>query len=160
MSLAQISIIVEDADGDRSSINLGVPLGSLTINQVIEFGQDMCGLVNEITDAKIVGLDVIVAADLPEGLKSVAVAYSEVQKGGLFNFSLENTPYTYSVRVPALKPSLFTGDVINAAQSDVINFISAMVDGETIGGDAVEPCNKFEFDVSAFVEGVKSFRRR
>ena len=159
MALAQISVIVEDADGDRSSVNLGVPLGGLSIAQIVEFGQDMTGLIDDVTDGKIVGLNVIVAADLPEGLKASAVAYSEVQKGALLNFSLDDTPYTYSVRVPAWTPAKFTGDVVNIGAAGVAVLLAAMVDGETIDGDLVAPCTKFEFDVDGYVEGVKSFRR-
>lgn len=159
MALLHIGVSIIDDDGDVSTCVIKVPQGTLTLAEMVEFGQEIATLVDAISDGKITEISLILNLQLPGGLKANPVAFSEVQKGGLFAFSANGTPYRHSVRVPALTPSLFAGNAINTADADVAAFIAAMEDGLDATGTQVQPSNKYEMDIVSLLTAVKSHRR-
>lgn len=159
MALVHVGVKMLDDDGDTSTFAVKVPLGALTLAQITGFAQAWATEIDDMTDGKITGLSVIIGVTLPGGLKADPVQYSEVQKGALLSFSAAGTAYRHSIRIPAVTPSKFTGNVLNSADADVAAVITIMEDGVDIGGVDVLPCDKYENDIVAYIEGVKSFRR-
>lgn len=160
MALFHVGYTIRDDDGDTSTLSIKVPRAALTLAQIEEFAEEMAVLVNEIIDGVIDEIRVIASLALPGGLRTDPVAYCEVQKGALFAFSANGTEYRHSVRVPALKPSLFAGNDVTVAQSDVAAFIAGMEDGLDATGTQVEPSNKAEADLESLISAKKSFRRK
>lgn len=159
MALTLVSLTIRDADGDKDTVAMYIPTGSLDIADFQGFVNTVAPLVDAITDGVIESANITVGATLPGGLNDTPVAGCEVQKGGLFQLSANGTPYTHSVRVPALTPSLFTGDNINLADTAISNFTSVLVSGTTPVSTLVSPSNKYEMDLTSVKAGVKSFRK-
>ena len=158
MSLVHVGFRIADADGDTSSMSVKVPLGSLTLAELVEFAQELAVLVDDSIDGIIQEITIQTSVSLPGGLQASAVAGSEVQKGGLLSFTAADTPYRWSVRVPALTPSKFTGNIVDDQDSDIAALIAAFEAGLDSTGTQVQPCDKYENDLTAYIEGVKSFR--
>lgn len=162
MALYNISYSVLDADGDVATLPIKVKAESHTIAQIQEAAQDLAVLLDTILDGQLTGIAVTLDADLPGGLKASPVAGSENQRGALFSFSLDGSPYRHSVRLPAFKEGMFSGKEVDVLDPDVVAFTTAMTNGITVtagGGATVEPANPFEFEYAALVSAVKSFRK-
>lgn len=160
MALIHISYVVRDADGDKNSMSLCVVRGAHTLANTTTFAQNVATLLDAITDGAIEEINLLFGCELPGGLKADPVAGAEAQIGGLIAFGMDGSDYRYAVRVPAFHLAYFTMKTINLAQAEVEAFTDEMVDGETIGGELFEPCNKFEFDLDSVIEGTKSIRRK
>jgi hypothetical protein len=158
MSLVHVGFRIADADGDTSSMSVKVPLAALTLAELVEFAEELAVLIDDSIDGVIQEITIQTSVDLPGGLQASAVAGSEVQKGGLLSFTAADTPYRWSVRVPAMTPAKFTGNVVDDTDDDIIALIAAFEDGLDATGTTVEPCDKYENDLTAYIEGVKSFR--
>lgn len=87
-----------------------------------------------ITDAQILGVELVVSVPLPGGVKSTPTAGAEVERGALFNFLQEDIKYKFGVLVPAFKKSLIVNGKINLAATAVSTWTALML---AIGGDAV-----------------------
>ena len=159
MALTLVSLGIRDADGDKDTVAMYIPTGSLDIADFQGFVDTVAPLVDAITDGVIESASITVGATLPGGLATDPVAGCEVQKGGLFQLSANGTPYTHSVRIPAMTPSLFSGDAINLSDTPVSNFTSVLVNGTTPNTSLVSPSNKYEMDLTSVKSGVKSFRK-
>lgn len=162
MSLYNISYSILDGDGDVDTVAVKVIAASHTIAQVQEAAQDLAALIDPIIDGKITGIAITLEASLPGGLKASPVAGSENQRGALFSFNLDGSPYRYSVRLPAFKESLFAGKSVDVEDADVDAFVDAMTGGIAVdagGGATVEPANPFEFELASLANAVKSFRK-
>jgi len=160
MALVQIGVIVQDDDGDRSSVNVTVPSGTLTLAAIVEFAQDMAALIDACTDGQIVEIHLVIGVSLPEGLKANPVAYSDVEKGALLSFDVAGTEYRHSIRIPAFVESKFAGKAVDDEDVDVAALIAALEDGITEEAQLVAPSNRFELDLGTYIEGIKSFRRK
>lgn len=158
MSLVHVGFRIADADGDTSSMSVQVPLGALTLAHLVEFAEELAVLIDDSIDGVIQAITVATAVSLPGGLQASPVAGSEVQKGGLLSFVAAGTPYRWSVRVPAMTPAKFTGNLVDDTDSDIAALIAAFEDGLDSSGTTVSPCDKYENDLTAYIEGVKSFR--
>lgn len=96
---------------------------------------------------------------LPGGLKGAAVADSDCEEGGLFNFSANGTDYAFGVRIPALVQGVFAGSDINMVHATVTPFTASMVAGLLVGAVNVNPSNEYENDLTGVLSGKKSFRK-
>lgn len=159
MAIFNCSYSIQDADGDRHSVVIPVPRGTLTLPQITGFMEAQAALIDEVTDGQIVEMRVEVQVAVPSGLKANPVANSEVQKGALFTFGLNGTSYAHSIRVPAFKPSLFAGKEVNTSDTDVTALVDSIVTGLTIASAPVAPSNPFELDITGLTTAKKSFRK-
>lgn len=159
MAVFKCSYVFQDADGTRHSEIVHVPRGVLTLAQITGFMEAQALLIDAVTDAVIVGMEIGVGVTLPVALKDVATAGSECEKGGLFGFVANGTDYKHSVRIPAFKPGLFVANAINQGGAGVQDFIDSMVNGLAAGGATSQPSNPFEADLTGFSYGRKSFRK-
>lgn len=158
MALVHIGFRIVDDDGDTSTMSVKVPQGSLTIAELTEFAEELAVLIDDCIDGAIQQITLAISVSLPGGLQASPVANSEVQRGGLLSFSATGTPYRFSIRVPAFTPSKFAGNTVDDQDSDVTALLLAFTAGLDATGTQVQPCDKYENDLSAYIEGVKSFR--
>jgi len=129
--MAEVSIItfsLRDDAGKRSSVPVYVP-ATATQAQLEALADAIAPELDMVTGAVIEGITISLAHTLPEGLKVVTVADSLNGMGALFSFDAADTPYSYSVFVPAIRPSLVTLGVIDVADADIAAFVTAMHDG-------------------------------
>ena len=126
-----ISYTLEDAKGYRASLPIyGQFDGSTaTLLQIEAYINTMLGYVDRITDAKVVGVQASLVFPVPTtGIKTVAVASSDIQETGLFICALTNLPSkTYSVDVPGIANDELVGDLVNlVAGGDPDDFAVAL----------------------------------
>jgi hypothetical protein len=159
MAIFNCSYSIQDADGDRHSVVIPVPRGTLTLPEITGFMEQQAALLDAVIDGKVVEMRVEVQVAVPAGLKANAVANSEVQKGALFTFDLDGTGYAHSIRIPAFTPALFSGNAVNTADADVTALVNSITTGLTISGTPVAPSNPFEFDIEGLSSAKKSFRK-
>lgn len=160
MSLVHVGYRVRDADGDTSTFGVKLPLGILTMAELIGFAEQFAAKVDAVIDGVIDSITVSVSVALPGGLATVPEDYCEVQKGALFSFACADTAYRHSLRVPAFCEAKFSGNEVNTGDAQVIAFRAGLITGESVGGTMVEPCDKYENDLESLIEAVKSFRRK
>ena len=160
MALVQISYVIQDADGDKSALNIGIPSGTLTLAEIVGFAEDFAVLLDAVTDGLIAEMHLVIGIDVPEACKDNPVALSEVQFGGLLSFTVDGSDYRYSARIPAMQSDMFVGDIVDKTEEHVLALITAFEDGIIQGATPVEPCNRYELDLVTYIEGIKSFRRK
>lgn len=159
MSLVLFSVQVQDDDGDVDTIPVYMQQGAKTLADLTAFADELALAVDGLTDGQVTGISITINKSLPAGLASAPVANSEVQKGGLFKFKATGTPYTHSVRIPAMNPNLFVGDNVDETDTNVIAFLNLMIVGITPYSILCNPSNKYEMDLASHVVAVKSFRK-
>jgi len=124
---AHVSFRVLDALGVIAS--LPIPFtqdDTVTLADLATFVNTLAPLVDGVTDAEIVGIDIVLTDPLPGGLKTAPVAGSEVERVGLFNFSQNAIKYKYGIPIPALKQTLIVNGRINLAASAVTAFVAGV----------------------------------
>ena len=89
--------------------------------------------LDAVTDGQIVSTEIVLGMVLPGGLKSAPVASSEVEKGGLFNFSQVGSPYKFGSLVPAMKATLIVNGKINLTAAAVTTWLANFT---AVGGTA------------------------
>jgi len=159
MAIAIVSIQLQDADGDTKSIPVHLPRGTLTLANFQAFATAFAPLLDAVTAAKINEMTITLPLTLPAGLKTDAVADSEVERGALFNCEAANTTYSHGVFIPAWKSALFTGDEVDLAGTGVAAFRDAFVTGLTDGATPLPPSDKYENDLTALNKATKRFRK-
>jgi hypothetical protein len=111
--------------------------------------------LDAVTDGQIVAASLVYSIPLPGGLKSSPVAGSEVERGGLFNFSQDGIKYKFGVLVPAFKTSLIVNGKINLAATAVSTFLAIWT---AIGGDLV-PVSTAGRLLEVFKDALVVFRK-
>lgn len=147
-----IEFSFRDNDGARSTCEVLIP-GSTTPANVITFATALRPLVAALSDAVIVGMNVILGYyenAIP------TIPSSDVENKGLFSFNAANG-IRGSIAVPSILESVLLGNNkdIDQAQADVSAFIDAM----TLGLSAVQPCNASGADLVGVREAYKQNRK-
>ncbi len=158
MSLVHVGYRIADADGDTSSMSIKIPLGTLTLAELVEYAEEMAVLIDDCIDGVIQEITIQTSVSLPGGLQASPIAGCEVQKGALLSFVAAGTPYRFSVRVPAFTPAMFVANAVDGTDDDVIALLAGFTAGLDATGTQVQPCDKYENDLTSYLEGVKSFR--
>lgn len=159
MAISLISWTIRDADGDKDTVTMYFDGTGKDIADYQSYVTVVTPLIEAVVDGVIESASVSVGVTLPGGGKTDPVAGSEVQKGGLLQFSATGTPYTHSIRIPSMKPSLFSGDSVVTGTPPVSTLVTAIVDGDSTSGTLVNPTNKYAMDISGLKAGAKSFRK-
>ena len=159
MGLILVSFTIRDADGDKTAMPVYIPDTGLVHADVAGFADDYAALLDDCVEGVIDSINITYQHTLPGGLDSTPVANSEVQKGGLIKFGVADTPYTWSMRIPAIIPGKFVADAVDLTDADVLALITAMTAGLTPVATLVSPSNRYELDLDSTLTGVKSFRK-
>lgn len=155
------SLTMRDADANKANVVVPFNESGMALADIVEGGQLLVGLVDPITGCVIESVGLSLAIAMPgAGEKTDPVAGSNVQEGANFGFSVTGSDYKYTIRVPGLLESLFTGKAVDTLDVDVAAFVDAMVDGYATTGDVVPPTDKFDNDINGLVSAVKTFRRK
>lgn len=161
-----VSVTVKDAKTvskkrvkNTATAKAYVPLGTMTLADIIGWHDAFCDAVDGVSDGQIVDSAVTIKPTLPAGLKTAPVAGSDVQEGGNLVFALTESNYTDGIWIPAYAPALFSADGQNIPNTgNTANLTGLLI------GDAPDPAdnaasNEFAITYSAFDSGAKAFRK-
>lgn len=153
-----LSLTVEDGDGEIFAVPIyGTAADTATIANLITGIGTLANLVDDVIDGKIVRVGLRLDLSLPAGLKGSAVAGSEVERTGLYNFSAINTKYDAAIDVPAMALSTLvsgsnTIDPANAA-------VTALVGELVTSSGSIDWTDKYGNSLDALKNARKTFRK-
>lgn len=155
--MAEVSIIsfsLRDDAGKRSSVPIYVPATAIEAD-VAALADAIAATLDAVTGAVIEGISITMAHVLPGGLKAVTVTDSYNGMGALFNFDVADTPHSHSIFVPALRPSLVTGGVIDPADASIAAFVTSIHSGTA----NVDPSDRYANDLLLLNAVEQRFRK-
>ncbi len=149
--LTSASFHVIDADGEKVSNVLWKQYPDTTTLATVQSTADtLGGLMDAVLDGKLFKIRICLEFQ-PTGVKSDAVAGSEIERTGLVQFDTSALLRNFSVDLPAFAASKFLGNKINLADTDVSTLLSTL-----ISGGWADPFNN---TLSEVLTGVKTFRK-
>jgi len=149
-----LSVRLVDVYGKAGHVNIFVP-SATTLAQVQAYYDTVALTLDAITGAKIDSATVALALVNPGGLKAAAIADQPIQWGANWGFDVLNTPYRWTMHVPAILSSLVTGEDINRADADVVAFEADLVTGD----GTVAPTGRDGGDLVSVLDAKVSFRK-
>jgi hypothetical protein len=149
-----LSVRILDDDGTVGHVNLFLP-ATLSLSDVQTFVNTFLPHLDTITGGKIDGVSVSLALTLPGGLKASAIADHPIQWGVNWSWDVANTPYRYTMHIPAVDQGILVGDEVDVGIGYVGAFIVDMIDGVT----GNQPCDRFGNDISGYLATAVSFRK-
>ena len=156
-SMANVNIIsfqlVDDA-GRTGNIIIPVP-ATHTVAEMQAYVNTTAATLDVLTGAKINKASVSLALTLPGGLKANAVDDHPLQWGANFAFDAANTPYRYTVRVPAIDQGFVESGVVDTADP----LVAAFVDDLETGDGTVGPTDRYGNDLVTLIEAAATFRK-
>lgn len=156
MGIHVISVQVTDDGGKAATVQGLYCPDTATIAQVQAWVTAFLPHLDVVTAGKITRAGVNLGLTLPGGLKATATPDRAVNNGANFAFSAANTIYRNTIWVPAIDMGLVDGQVLDVADPLLDNFKTDIVTGD----GTVAPSDKYENDITAFLSGALSFRKR
>lgn len=155
----ELSLTLEDEEGKKSVVSMHLPGGTLQADAEA-FASAISLLIDVITGAKITRIALALIVTLPGGLKSDALAESEVEIGARFGF-IDAQAFRTSLRVPSfLQALLVTGsNSVDVEDSDVAAFVSAMTEGLTPISTLVQPSTNRSDDIVSMSTAIEAFTK-
>lgn len=151
-----ISVTLQDEDGQSAALKMFADIASTdTIADLNTWAAAYLPKVDAITDGVIKSARAIVDLTLPGGLKSSAVSGAEIERTGLFNFSVNSSKYRQSLDVPTMANSKTVGNKISLADTDVAAWISLIL---TLT-NGVRAVSEWDANLLAALDGAKTFRK-
>lgn len=141
-----------DNDGARSTCEILVP-GATTPANVITFANAVQPLVAALSDAVIVGMNVILG--YYENAIPV-IPSSDVENKGVFSFNAANGIRS-SIAIPSILESVLQPNNKDINQADTA--VSAFIDAMTLGAGAVQPVNLSGSDLTSVRDAYKQNRK-
>lgn len=149
-----ISVRIIDDGGKVGTCVIPVPAAS-TVAQMQAYVNTMLPNLDTVTGGKIDAVSVSLALELPGGLKANANVDSPINWGINFAFDAANTPYSHTIRVPALDVGLVTAGVLDISPAFVQNWIGNIVTGD----GTVAPTDRYGNDLTALLAAADTFRK-
>lgn len=152
-----LSYTIQDADGERQAFPYyGQIDDTTTLAATQVFLDEYATLLDAIIDGAIKKERIVLDFPITDGVKSSAVAGSEIEKTGLLSYPLVSVPgKTFSQDIPAFKVSLFDGNKINLADTDVL----AWTNSSKSTGDLPETNDTWGTQLQTVRLGQKTFRK-
>jgi len=151
-----LSTSVMDADKEVAATPLyGFTSDATTLAQVVTDAQAVQGLIDPILDGQIVKSVFNLIVPLAGGIKATPVAGSEIERTGLFNWTVNGSIYDYAIDLAAFAAAKFIGNAIDTGDADVSAFIDAIIAGMT----HLAFTDKYGNDVEANRNARKTFRK-
>lgn len=124
----RVSVKVRDGDGEETSFPLYRTLAdTTTLASLATEVSTLVTLLQPLCDGSIIGVDTALVSDASD---QAAELGSEIERTGLFTFSLTGQERTYSIDIPAISLDILTGNTIAINNSDV----SALENHLTLNG--------------------------
>lgn len=153
-----VSFTVQDADGDRASI----PIYGLyddataTLSSLAAWVAARAAQLDAVTGSKILSESITLFPALPGGLKGAAVAGNDVERYAHLTWDTASSPVrAYGQDLPGAKDAVFTGDIVNVAQTDMAAWITGIAPPY---GTVTPTTERFVFGLTTVRKGTKEFR--
>lgn len=130
--------------------------GTQTLGDIATAWGDWVTLVNAVTSGAAVRGHVLIAPDLPGGLRTTADAGSRVEQTGVINFTHAGANKRWGFAIAALKNAAISGGKINLANADISALTTALL-AAVAGGTYTN--NTFQV-LSALSDAFIAFRKR
>lgn len=158
--MADVQVIfgtsIRDADGDRKSLEIAAKVVDTTtlasLQTWVTGTQDFIDLV---TEGEIVETTCTIKFTNSGTNKSAAVAGSDVEEGGLVQFSVTGTAYSHSHFIPAIIEAAKVGNNLNLAETNLDNYITRVTSAQ----NGVLPTNGYGMSLNEAIKGRKRFRK-
>lgn len=149
-----ISVSLLDDKGATTTTQIFVPSG-LTLLQIEALADAAMDALDNVTGAQITAATVQFALTVPGTVKGAPLADHFNNQGVNMGFDCANTPYRFTLRVPAVRDSLVASGQLNTADPAVQTLITTL----TGGIDPAFPSDRYGNDVAAFIAAALTFRK-
>lgn len=161
MALSPIVVVTfRDRKGKTATTEVKIPTG-LTLDNMIEFAQDLVVLIDPITNGQIISVSIGIRVDTSAlGLTSAPGSTADVEEKGVFQFGTALGTYT-SVNIPCISDSdvVDGSDELDTSDVEIAAFIAAMTGGITLTDlSVVQPTDSREEDITNLVFARERFR--
>lgn len=146
--------ITDDAD-KSGAVNVFLP-SAATLAQIQAYSDAFAAALDAITAGKITAATVALNLTLPGGLKANPITDRLLQFGSNWAFDAANTPYRWTMHVPAVDLGIVVGGEIDTAPAYVTTFVNSIVTGD----GTLAPQDPYGNDLTALLGAVVSFRKR
>ncbi len=155
MALVSVySVKVQDVNGKVGHTVIYLPSG-LTVAQIQAWSDAMLAKYNEVTAAKIIAANVQLALTLPAGLKTDPMAGQYIPLGANVAFNVANSAYRHTLRVPAIREALISGDSVVLTGTDPAAWVVLLATGD----GTVAPASEEGNDLGTLIGATASFRK-
>jgi hypothetical protein len=150
---------VEDRSGTKGSTSIKVS-GSPTVVQLNGFGVGYANVLNNIIAGAIRAAYALFKGDTTLLTGNTPAPEADVEHTGKFQF-LTSGGTRVLINVPALSETTVgatDSDDLDYVDADVAAFLDAMIDGITVTGATIQPCDIGELDINSTVFSREAFR--
>lgn len=149
-----MSIPITDAKGRQERVSLFFD-DSEELADMQGYYASFAAALDAVTEGVVGNASITFTVAAPGGLKSSAVANSDVNEGGNLAFNTTGR-YKFSFRVPAMLQSKFSGDSVQISDS---GSVEALIAALVTGYSGVAPTDPQGVDITGISTGKKTFRR-
>lgn len=153
---------IQDSESDvkYSSVPVYVDSG-FTVAQLQAFSDLIAPEIDAVTGGKIVAIEVTLSLDIPSGVSGKSIETGALnERGGLIGFTTAG-PRSESVRIPAIKRSIMSGEEFSLADGGAVeDLVTRLTTATSAAGASVRPKSANGYNLTAATYGKKSFRKQ
>lgn len=154
-----IFVTIQDAPGSESIVKITLPSTS-EIATAKTFARNTMVLIDALVKGKITSASIGIGVDISGlSLKTTADALSDVEEGARFIFASANGGSS-TLRLPTFdETKMVSGtDLVDTTDTDVDDFVTQIVDGQTISLQNQFPSAADESDIIALTSARSAFQ--
>lgn len=158
MGIFSVLYGIRDSKGATSNTEIKVP-DSFNLIQITGFATQMAALIDDLIGGQLTRIGVVLAIDLPGGLKTEPNADSDVEEGARFQFNTVGGFFT-GFRLPTFLEDFIPSNTksVDTTEAEVAALIAAMTAGLDVSGTDVTPCDAREADVTSLSFAREQFQ--
>lgn len=146
-----------DSKGQTSTCEINIPTAT-TLASATAFAQSVATLLNNVVTGVITRVGIVLSVSLPGGIRTAALANSDVEEGAKFQFNTASG-FRTGFRIPTFDETKIASNsrAVDLEDADVAALVNAIVSGLTSAGNLVQPTDKRESDVTALTAAKEQF---
>lgn len=149
-----ITYSMVDDKGRTASLQVFFETG-FTVAQVQAFSDVVAPLLDDMTGLQILTAQVNLSLTIPGTVKATPTVGVDAEKGANMGYDAADTDYRHTMRVPGILDANITGELVNDAVQEVIDWNT----GITSGDGTVTPTDRYANDLVSFIQGRVTFRK-
>jgi hypothetical protein len=149
-----ISVNIVDFNGKSKPMPVFVSSGT-TLAQAQAYLDDLLPLLDLVTAGKIESATISLPLTIVAGLKANPLSNVNIIEGANIAFNVYDTKYGHTLRVPAIRDTLVTGETVPTNTGAVGDFVTNYITDGT-----VTATNKFDSLLQSVEVGKKTFHTK
>lgn len=145
-----------ESDASLASVPIYVPQNGLSLAEIQTYSDLIGPEIQAMSDAKCVSVTITLELTLFAGIPANPVAGSLNERGGLISFDTDG-PRRDSVRIPAIKHSIMSGNEFSVAGTEAAALIDTLTNEKTAAN--IQPVTAQDYNFLTAIKGKKSFRK-